>query len=215
MTAGSFPVVDQSVDEIVQPELTVWGTLLAAGTSSRYGDRNKLLVDIDGEPMVRHATGVLSESSVDGVTIIVGHEADRVRTAVGDLNVEIRENNDYERGQSTSVRAATLAARKHNADAVVVALGDMPYLSSSTIDRLIAAYATGSGDALAAAYEGRRGNPVLFDARFFDDLLALEGDIGGREILLHSDAAALVETGDPGVVRDVDILTDMEKTNGT
>ena len=90
------------------------------------------------------------------------------------------------------------------------ALGDMPDVVPSSVDALIDAYGAGAGDALAAAHEGERGNPVLFDARHFDDLADVDGDVGGREILLDGDASALVETGDPGVVRDVDVPGDLD-----
>lgn len=192
----------------------VWGVLLAAGTSSRYGDRNKLLAPLDGDPLVVHAARTLVGSGVAGVTVVVGHEADRVRAALAGLDVEIRENEAHERGQSTSVREAVAAARDHDADAVLVALGDMPRVSPRTVDRLVAAYAAGEGAALAAAHGGRRGNPVLFDARFFDALADVEGDTGGREVLLDAGDAALVETGDPGVVRDVDRPTDFDDLPG-
>ena len=78
-----------------------------------------------------------------------------------------------------------------------------------TVETLVAAHAAGAGDALAAAYEGTRGNPVLFDARFFKRLTAVDGDVGGREILLTDDASALVAVDDPGVRRDVDRPTDL------
>ena len=84
------------------------------------------------------------------------------------------------------------------------ALGDMPAVRSATVDALVAAYRAEVGDALAAAYQGQRGNPVLFGRRHFDALADVDGDTGGRAVLLESDDAALVETGDPGVVADVD-----------
>lgn len=191
-------------------DVRIWGVILAAGTSSRYGDRNKLLVPLDGEPLVVHAARTLVESPVAGVTVVVGHEAPRVRDVIADLDVAIRQNGAYERGQSTSAAEAVAAARDHNADAVLIALGDMPWVSTRTVNTLVRAYVAGKGEALAAAYNEQRGNPVLFDARFFDALADVEGDTGGRDILLGAESAALVETGDPGVVSDVDQPTDLD-----
>jgi molybdenum cofactor cytidylyltransferase len=96
-------------------------------------------------------------------------------------------------------------------DAAVFALGDMPFVTPATVRALVAAYRAGHGTALAAAYRGERGNPVLFDRRYFDRLAAVEGDVGGRELLVHGDDSALVETGDPGVRRDVDTRTDLSR----
>lgn len=183
----------------------VGGVLLAGGTSSRFGDRNKLLVPLEEGPLVRCAARTLVEAAVDPVVVVVGHEADRVRAAVSNLPVTTVHNPAYAAGQSTSVRVGIDALRERAAvDAAVVALGDMPFVDPSSVDALRAAYAAGAGDALALAYDGERGNPVLFDRRFFDRLTDVEGDVGGRAVLLDGDASALVAVDDPGVRRDVD-----------
>lgn len=207
---SDLPLVD--LDELGEPErdATVAGVLLAAGTSSRYGEANKLLADYEGEPLVRHAARPLLESGVSPVVAVVGHESDRVRAALDGLSLTVVGNPEYGRGQATSVRRGIEALREHAPDAAVFALGDMPAVSPETVDTLVDAYRAGAGKALAAAYEGERGNPVLFDAAFFDALADVTGDVGGREILLTDDRAALVETGDPGVRRDVDRPGDLD-----
>lgn len=186
--------------------LRVHGLLLAAGTSSRFGERNKLLATVDGDPIVRRAAKTLLSADLAAVTVVLGHEHERVRAALSDLNVRFVRAADYAEGQSRSLRRGIEAIRNRDpgVDAVVIALGDMPDVSPATIDRLLAAYEAGIGSALAAASDGRRGNPVLFDAQHFDALTATGGDTGGRSVLLDAEDAALVETGDPGVVRDVD-----------
>lgn len=188
----------------------VAGVLLAAGVSSRFGSENKLLAEIDGEAMVRRAAETLLASTVDGVTVVVGHEAERVREALAGLDVSFVDNPEYREGQATSVRAGVRAVRD-TADAAVFALGDMPFVEVSSVDLLVSAYRAGVGDALAAAHEGQRGNPVLFDAGMFDQLEDVGGDTGGRDLLLGSDRAALVETGDPGVVRDVNTREELDR----
>jgi molybdenum cofactor cytidylyltransferase len=182
--------------------------LLAAGTSSRYGTRNKLVEPVDGEPVVRRAARTLLEGPVDRVVVVLGYEADRVGEALAGLAVETVHNDDYGAGQSTSVRAGLRAARP-GVDALVVALGDMPFVRPGSVARLVEAYHAGAGRVLAAACDGVRGNPVLFDAALVDELLSVEGDVGGRGVLFDRDDAALVETGDPGVRHDVDRPEDL------
>jgi len=182
----------------------VAGVLLAAGTSSRFGGQNKLLATVDGDPLVRRAARTLLDAPVEPVVVVVGHEADRVTGAVADLDVTIVRNDDYAAGQSTSVRAGIRAVADADADAAVVALGDMPFVDPGTVRTLLAAYDAGVGDALAAAHDGDRGNPVLFDRRFFDALTRVDGDVGGRRILLDDDRSACVAVDDGGVRRDVD-----------
>jgi len=197
-----------------EPQPSVHGVVLAAGTSSRYGEANKLLEPIDGDPLVVHAVRTICASSVDGTTVVVGYEAERVRGVLADLPVDVRVNHAFESGQSTSVATGVAAARERGADAVVFALGDMPDVAVQSVETLLGAYRSGEGDALAAAYEGIRGNPVLFDSRFFDALTNVDGDVGGREILRTDPAAAVSETGDPGVLRDIDHPADLRGRNG-
>jgi molybdenum cofactor cytidylyltransferase len=87
----------------------------------------------------------------------------------------------------------------------------MPGIDPSTVALLVDAYRAGLGTALAAAHGGHRGNPVLFDRRHFEALLDVEGDVGGRPVLVGSDDAALVETDDSGVVADVDTTADLRR----
>ncbi|EMA50010.1 MULTISPECIES: nucleotidyltransferase family protein [Halococcus] len=190
------------------PSERVGCIVLAAGTSSRFGDENKLLVEIEGEALVRRAATTALASPVDEVVVVVGHEALAVREALSGLDVGFVTNADYGRGQSTSVHAGVATARERDWDAVIFALGDMPHVDPDSIERLLKAYAADHGTILAAAYDRKRGNPALFDAAHFTALAAIEGDTGGRELLVGDDTA-LVETDDPGVVRDVDRRKDV------
>jgi molybdenum cofactor cytidylyltransferase len=214
MTEREPPLVEPPFDDPESDRPRVAGVLLAAGTSSRFGEANKLLATHDGDPLVRHAARTLLDAGVDPVAVVVGHEADRVVDALDGLDVTFVRNPDYRQGQATSVRAGIDAVRDrgdaHDApDAAVVALGDMPFVDPETVGTLAIAYAAGVGDALAAAYEGTRGNPVLFDRRFFGDLTDVSGDVGGRAILLESDDSARVAVSDSGVRRDVDERSDL------
>lgn len=206
---GGLPVVSPPFETDDRPETRVAGVLLAAGTSSRFGDRNKLLADLDGEPLVRHAARTLVDGSLDPLVVVVGHEGAQVRAGVEGLGFTVVENPDYADGQATSVRAAVATLGSDSADAAVFALADMPSVSPESIRLLVAAHRAGRGSALAAAHEGIRGNPVLFDAGHFPALAGVDGDVGGRELLRSGENSALVETGDPGVRRDVDTRDDL------
>lgn len=192
-------------------EPVVVGVLLAAGTSTRFGAANKLLASLDGEPLVRHAARTLLDAPLDRVVCVVGYEADAVRDALAGLDVSFAPNPDYADGLSTSVRAGVDAAAAVGADAVVFLPGDMPAVAPGTVGLLRDAHRAGLGGALAAAHDGRRGNPVLFDARHFDALRAVSGDVGGRPVLLDADNAALVAVDDPGVRADVDTEPDLRE----
>lgn len=214
MSTSQLPVCKPPSDRDRKPQSDVWGVLLAAGTSSRFGERNKLLEEFDGKPVIRHAIKPLLDASLDGIVVVIGHEKASVRGALSGLELNICENEAYAAGQSTSVQCGVSAVVDRGADAVLIALGDMPFVTSDTVDSLIRTYESGSKTALAAAYDGRRGNPVLFDSRHFDALIDIDGDTGGRRILLRAENSALVETGDPGVRRDIDRSEDWPSRNG-
>lgn len=205
----TLPVVEPPAERT--GEATVAAVLLAAGTSSRYGDENKLLAAVDGAPMVRRSASPLLDAELDEVVVVVGFEAERVRDALGGLDVRFVENPDYESGQASSVRAGVHALRERDSDvdAAVFALGDMPYVSPESVCALVAAFEAGAGTALAAGYDGERGNPVLFDADNVSALAGQDGDVGGKQVLLSASDGAIVETGDPGVRRDVDRHDDL------
>lgn len=204
----TLPVVDPPSES--RRDSTVAGVLLAAGTSSRYAESNKLLEPVDGEPMVRRSARTLLDADLDSVTVVLGYDADRVRDALADLDVAFVENPDYETGQASSLRRGVEHLQNvGDVDAAVFALGDMPFVDSSSVEALVATFDATGRSALATGHEGQRGNPVLFAAEHFDALADASGDIGGRSVLLGSGDAAIVETGDSGVLRDVDRPDDL------
>lgn len=186
----------------------ILGVLLAAGTGSRFDGPNKLLADLDGEPLVARSARPLAAASLDARVAVVGHDRERVERALPD-EFEVVANPDYEHGQSTSVRRGVEAARERDADAALFALGDMPRVDSETVEKLLRTYREGETPGIVAPRrEGRRGNPVLFDSQHFDALADVEGDVGGRG-LLESEPVTWVEVDDPGVHRDVDTVADL------
>lgn len=207
-----LPVVSPPFDDVGRDDPPrVAAVLLAAGTSDRFGTGNKLLAAYEGDPLVRHAARTLVEADVDPVIVVVGYDADRVRGALDGLPVDTVSNEAFESGQAASVRTGVreVRSRAESADAVLVALGDMPDVEPETIDTLVAAYDATVGTALAAAYDGDRGNPVLFDRQYFDALAAVSGDTGGRRVLLDTDDSVLVDVDDRGVRLDVDVPSDL------
>lgn len=185
----------------------VVGVLLAAGEGTRFAGGNKLLAEVDGRPVVVQAATRLCEADLEERLAVLGHEAERIGPALADLPIETTVNPDYEAGQATSVRVGVEWADQRGATDVVIALGDMPWVSSSTYERLLAAHADGVGITVPE-YEGQRGNPVVFAAEYFSELAAVEGDSGGRQLFATHEVTR-VPVDDPGVQRDVDTVEDL------
>ncbi|MEQ8586252.1 MAG: molybdopterin-binding/glycosyltransferase family 2 protein [Thalassobaculaceae bacterium] len=179
--------------------------LLAAGQSRRMGKENKLLAEIDGKPMVRHMAEAVGASKASSLTVVLGHEADAVRAALADLNPAYAYNPDYAEGLSTSLKTG-LAAVGDEVDGVVVCLGDMPRVSTGIIDRMIAAFDPVEGRSIVVpTRRGKRGNPVLFAKRFFEEMGGVSGDVGARHLIgNHEDLVVELEVEDESVLTDVD-----------
>lgn len=205
---SDLPVVQR--DDIGPPvrDPIVRAIVLAAGSSTRYGPKNKLLTPIDGDAIVRRAVSSLVQADVDTIHVVVGHEAEDVKAAVSDFDVVFVDNPAYAEGQASSVRAG-LESLPEATDAALFHLGDMPAVRPASIRLVVAAYRADVADAVAAGYRGTRGNPVLFDSQYFPELRDISDDHGGRYVLLDSDRAAIVETNDPGVTADVDEQEDL------
>ena len=179
--------------------------VLAAGQSRRMGADNKLLIALDGKPMVRHVTEMALASAARPVIVVLGHQPDAVRAALDGLDVRFAENPDYADGLSSSLKAG-LSAVPDDADGAVICLGDMPDVSAKLVDRLIAGFNPVEGRAiLAPTRGGRRGNPVLWARRFFGELMTLSGDTGAKHLIgEHADLVCEVEMAGEAAVTDID-----------
>lgn len=181
------------------------GVILAAGRSRRMGDTNKLLAPVAGVPMVRRVAAVAIEVALDPVLVVLGHDAAAVRQALEGLPVRFVLNADYAEGIGSSVRAGVRAVAAP-ADGVMILLGDMPWIGSADLRVLLQAFnPEGGGGICVPLVGGQRGNPVLWAARYFSELRALEGDVGARDLLARygHDVRMVHVTGD-SVLRDID-----------
>ena len=185
----------------------VAAVVLAAGQSSRMAPHNKLLVaDRTGKPMVARVVDNLLSSGARPILVVVGHRGDEVTQALGRRPVQFVTASDYASGLSASLRAGIAAVPAESA-AALVCLADMPLVTGRMIDRLIETYDADEGRLVVAPTgKGKLGNPVLWDRRFFPEIMALSGDAGARKLLeRHEEELATVELGDP-VLRDFDTV---------
>ena len=146
-----------------QDRLPINTLLLAAGLSRRMGGINKLLINIDGEALVRKVTK-LYQSVSSSVTVVLGHEAGRVAQELSDLDVNIVINPDYQQGRQSTARYG-LEQMEINGDAVLIGLADQHMLTQDDLEAFIVAYQGGAHEKiLIPRYESQRGNPILFPA---------------------------------------------------
>ena len=163
--------------------LTV-GVLLAAGASSRMLGDDKLLREIDGQSLLRRSALSMLKSDLEYVFVAIGAGSDVHRNALDDLPVEIVEVTDAAQGMSASIRSA-IAAIPADTRVIVLGLADMPDITPDHYNALLAAHDPKQNNFIVRPITptGKRGNPVLFDIRFKQNLLSITGDEGARDIV--------------------------------
>ncbi len=184
----------------------VAAVILAAGASSRMAPRNKLLVDLpDGRAMVAHVVDTALASNARPVIVVTGHQRAEIEQALQGRDVQFVHAPDAASGLAASLRSG-LRALPAQTEAALVCLGDMPLISPALLNQLIAAWDPEEGRTIILpTHQGRAGNPVLWDRRFFDDIAALQGDQGARRLLReHADQVTEIEIGSDAVLQDFD-----------
>lgn len=189
------------------PPPTVAAIVLAAGRSRRMAPLNKLLVEDAGAPMIARVVDHVLASQARPVIVVLGHQAREVEAALAGRKVLFVEAPDYADGLSASLKSG-IAALPPGAQAAMICLGDMPLVSTAMMDRLIAAFDPVKGHTIIKpTYRGKQGNPMIWGRQYFDEILALTGDVGARHLAArHADAVAEVEMADDGVLRDFDTV---------
>ena len=189
----------------------VSAVVLAGGASKRMGLTNKLLAEVNGAPMVYRSVRAALQSDAAEVIVVTGHEADLVREALSGLDVRFIHNPSYPEGLSTSLRAGIGAVSKNLTGAVVL-LGDMPRLTSGTVNALIERFHGDNDKTICQpVFDGRSGNPILWPREYFSDMLDIRGDTGARQLLERYGAQlSKVEVDDPGIHFDIDEPADLD-----
>jgi len=210
---GVSALVARVGDATQPPVIERWGQvaviILAAGGSRRLG-RSKQLEVVNGAPLVAHAVRTAKQSGVGPVLVVTGAEDDAIRTALAEVEAAVTfvANPAWAEGQATSVRAA-LQALPPTVEAALFAPVDQPLLDPLLLRRLANTWRTGA-DLVAPQVDGElRGAPALFDRQHWGELLALEGDVGGRRVLMAHRARVTTVPAEAAWLRDIDTEDDL------
>jgi len=160
-----------------------WSSVvLAAGTSSRMGERHKLLLPVGDKPAIRHTVERILDAGPQEVVVVTGHRQREVAAALADLPVTLQSNPRYEEGQMTSAAIGTGALARAT-DAVMMCLGDMVLLTAADYASLVTAYLEKTDRSIVIPYfDGQRGNPILFAASYVHEVAMGERHIGCKKL---------------------------------
>lgn len=161
----------------------VHAAILAAGRSSRMEGPNKLLAEFDGVPLIRRVADAVCGSQAERTHLIVGHQRNRIARTVDGLAIDVVDNPDYADGLSTSLKAAAHSVSER-ADGLLVVLGDMPGVTTRSLNEMIEAFQRSGGAVIVrATHAGKRGNPVILPRALFAEIEKIEGDVGARHLV--------------------------------
>ena len=188
--------------------------LLAAGESKRMG-KPKQLIPLGRTTILEQTIDNSLNSEVNEVIVVLGARAEEAKKTVAARPVKTVVNPNYQQGMSTSIIAG-LTMVDSRARAVMLALGDQPFIDSQTLNRLIDEFYNHDKGIAIPTYQGRRGHPVIFSIRYKGELLGLKGDIGGREIIdRYPDDVLEVAVNCEGICIDIDTVDILEKSKLT
>lgn len=184
--------------------------LLAAGDSRRFRG-NKLLYHLDGKPMYRYMMEQIDRLPPElfAEKIVVTQYAP-IMEAFGAAGYRVVENRESSLGISHSIYLGMTALVQKEC-AVCFAVCDQPYLKAETIIALAKGFHESGRGLGCLSYQGELGNPVMFASKYGEELLALNGDAGGKHVLRrHMDDLYLYEVLDGRELRDVDVREELE-----
>ncbi len=194
--------------------MAVSAVVLAAGLSSRFVDagQHKLVALLDGTPVVRLSVSAALDARIGDVVVVTGAGAPGVEQALTGLDVRLVHEPAFADGMATSLRRG-IGAAAPGTEAVVVALGDQPFVRPEAYQRLVRAWRDTAASIVVPRYADHPGpsHPILLSAVVFDELLALRGDTGARQVIARDPGRVAIATLPWGAPMDVDTLADLAR----
>ena len=182
-------------------ELRIGCLVMAAGCGSRFG-RNKLEAEVDGKSLLRRALEAVPAEEFHRVTVVTQY--DGAAALAESFGFDVVRNDRPQDGLSCTVRLGTEAMA--DCDAILYQVADQPLLERGTVRRELEFFRAHPDCIVGLSHNGVRGNPCVFPRRFFPELMALEGDVGGNVVIRAHPEALLLFEAPAAELRDVDTV---------
>ncbi len=181
--------------------------VLAAGRSSRMGRPKASLPLEGGDTFLARIVRTFLEAGVDDVVVVVGHEADTIvrEFSTSGLPARFVLNQDYDRGQLSSLVVGLGVVDRPGVAGVLVTLVDVPLVSADTVRAVLDRYRRTHAPIVRPTSGSRHGHPLLIDRSLFDALRAADPEVGAKPIVrAHASAEGDIEVADEGAFLDID-----------
>ena len=184
--------------------------LLAAGASARMNGRPKQLLEFAGRTLLRRAAETVLNANCERIVVVLGANAELTAKEIVGLPLEIVVNENWAAGIGESIKTGASVLVKDNLTAIVVMLGDQPFVTAETVRGLIEKYEQTAAPIVASFYNETTGVPALFAREMFHELTALSGDAGAK-FVIKKHRARTVTIAAPEAAFDVDTIADYER----
>ncbi len=182
----------------------IYGIILAAGEGKRMG-KLKLTLPLGNKKLIEWVLQAAKLTPLDKYFLVVRPEDKDIIKIGKAWGAEIVLNPDFHKGMSTSIKKALLKINTQEAEGFFLILGDQPLITSKIINKLIKSFSPGKREIVVPYYKDRRGNPVLFDICWKDELMAVTGDVGGRVLIkAHPEKVRRANIPDEAILFDID-----------
>ena len=181
------------------------GIILAAGEGKRI-NRDKLTLPLGSRMMIDWVLKAAAESRLDKIILVAKPDDYEIIEAGKRYGTVIVLNPDYKEGMSTSIKKALLELEKYKKiEGFCVLLGDQPFITPDTINQLIEVFHRGKKEIIVPSYQGKSGNPVLFDIAWKENFMRISDDVGGRVLIkMYPEKVRKIEMSDNTILFDID-----------
>ena len=182
----------------------IYGIILAAGEGKRMG-KVKLTLPLGDKQLIEWVLQAVKLTPLDKYFLVVRPEDKDIIKIGKAWGAEIVLNPDFRKGMSTSIKKALLKINTQEVEGFFLILGDQPLITAKIINKLIKSFSPGKEEIIVPYFKDKRGNPVLFDICWKDELMAVTGDVGGRVLIkAHPEKIKRVNISDRAILFDID-----------